>query len=65
LLDDRGIRIREAQKGMDPVDPDPDSDPDPEQHCCQILSALRIDERVAGRVWWLGTSVSRQKRACG
>jgi hypothetical protein len=53
---------------MDPVDPDPVDpdpvDPDPE-NCCQILSTLRIDERVAGRVWWPGTSVSRQKRACG
>ncbi len=26
------IRIQEAQKHVDPVDPDPDSDPDP-QHC--------------------------------
>jgi hypothetical protein len=34
LLNDRRIRIRilEAQKHVDPVDPDPDSDPDP-QHC--------------------------------
>jgi hypothetical protein len=60
LFDYRGIRIREAQKRMDPVDPDPDP-----EHCCQILSALRIDERVAGRVWWPGTCASRQKRACG
>jgi hypothetical protein len=30
LLGDRRIRIQEAQKHVDPVDPDPDSDP---QHC--------------------------------
>ncbi len=30
LHDDRRIRIREAQKHVDPVDPDLDSDPDPE-----------------------------------
>jgi hypothetical protein len=34
LHDDRRIRILEAQKHVDPVDPDSDSDPDP-QHCFQ------------------------------
>jgi hypothetical protein len=31
-MNDRRVRIRilEAQKHMDPVDPDPDSDPDPQ-----------------------------------
>jgi hypothetical protein len=28
LLNDRRIRIREAQQHVDPVDPDPDSDPE-------------------------------------
>jgi hypothetical protein len=49
---------------MDPVDPDPDSDPDPDT-VVKTLSAPRIDERVAGRVWLPGTCASRQKRACG
>jgi hypothetical protein len=30
LLNDRRIRIQEAQKHVDPEDPDPDSDPDPQ-----------------------------------
>ncbi len=30
LHDDRRIRIREAQKHVDPMDPDPASDPDPD-----------------------------------
>jgi hypothetical protein len=35
LLNGRRIRIREAQKHVDPVDPDPDWDPDPE-HCFSL-----------------------------
>jgi hypothetical protein len=40
FLDDRRIRIREAQKRVNPVDPDPDSDPDPE-HCFSLYLGVR------------------------
>jgi hypothetical protein len=30
------MRIREAQKHMDPTDSDPDADPDP-QHCQNVM----------------------------
>jgi hypothetical protein len=33
------IRIQEAQKHVDPVDPDPDSDLDP-QHCSELYLTL-------------------------
>jgi hypothetical protein len=29
------MRIREAQKHVDPTDPDPDADPDPEHWTCK------------------------------
>jgi hypothetical protein len=38
LLNERRIRIQEAQKHVDPVDPDPESDPGP-QH---LLLAFRV-----------------------
>jgi hypothetical protein len=34
---DKWIRIQEAQKHVDPVDPDPDSDP---QHCLKLTLLL-------------------------
>jgi hypothetical protein len=39
LHDDRRIRILEAQKHVDPVDPDPDPDP---QHCVEVKSIMSI-----------------------
>jgi hypothetical protein len=41
LLNDRKVRIREAQKHMDPTDPTPDSDPDP-QHWIKVSSLLNL-----------------------
>jgi hypothetical protein len=43
LHDDRRIRIwiLEAQKHVDPVDPDPDSDPDP-QHWFLLLKNMYL-----------------------
>ncbi len=43
------IRIREAQKHVDPVDSDPDSDLDPEHwFTCLSVSSLSMECRI----WW-------------
>jgi hypothetical protein len=53
LLDDRRIRIREAQKQVDPVDPD--SDP---EHCIKVTDRLKetqeevkLERRRGGSTW--------------
>jgi hypothetical protein len=48
LLNDRRIRIREAQKHVDPVDPDPDSDP---EHCLKVYKFRLGSTNLTALAW--------------